>query len=299
MYPSRFDYVKADSFAEASAALLQGGDGAKVLAGGQTLIPMMKLRLLRPELIVDLGGIGEARDIVVDDDVIEIGALARHADIGNEFRGQNLFPIISDCALGIADAQVRNFGTVGGSLAEADPCSCWPALLAALDAAVLVEGAAGTRALRVRDLLRDAYTPDLAPGELITRVAVERAALAGFGAFVAFKRAAPAYPTASVALQIDYDSDRIAALRLGFGCLGLTPLAFDEVADMACGKKVTPALIAEIADAAAAFVEPIEDAKGSEAYKRSLAAGLVTRAFNIVEARRVGSPAGETHQYYG
>lgn len=299
MYPSRFDYVKAASFAEASAALLQGGDGAKVLAGGQTLIPMMKLRLLRPELIVDLGGIDDARDIVVDDDVIEIGALARHADIGNEFRAQNLCPIISDCALGIADAQVRNMGTIGGSLAEADPCSCWPALLVALDAAVLIEGPGGTRALRVRDLLRDAYTPDLAPGELITRIAVERAALAGIGAFVAFKRAAPAYPTASVALQIDYDGDRVAALRLGFGCLGLTPLAFDAAADIANGKTVTPALIADIAAAASTFVEPIDDAKGSEAYKRSLAAGLVTRAFNVVEARRTGAPAGETHQYYG
>lgn len=299
MYPSRFDYVKARSFAEASAALLQGGDGAKVLAGGQTLIPMMKLRLLRPELIIDLGGVDDGRDIVVDDDAIEIGALARHADIGNEFRVQNLFPIISDCALGIADVQVRNMGTIGGSLAEADPCSCWPALLVALDAAVLVEGPDGTRALRVRDLLRDAYTPDLAAGELITRIAVERAALDGVGAFVAFKRAAPAYPTASVALQVTYDGDRVAALRLGFGCLGLTPLAFDAANDIARGKTVTPGLVADIADAASAFVEPIEDAKGSEAYKRSLAAGLVTQAFKIVEARRVGAPAVETHQYYG
>ncbi|MCK9919735.1 xanthine dehydrogenase family protein subunit M [Microbacteriaceae bacterium K1510] len=299
MHPAKFNYLRANSFAEASAALLDGGDAAKVLAGGQTLIPMMKLRLLRPELLVDLGGIAEGRDITVDQDVVEIGALARHTDIGNKFRRQNLFPIISDCALGIADAQVRNMGTIGGSLAEADPCSCWPALLVALDAAVLLEGPEGGRALRVRDLLCDAYTPDLNPGELITRVAVERAALAGTGTFVAFKRAAPAYPTASVALQVDYDGDRIATLRLGFGCLGLTALAFDAAEDLARGRRVTPALIEELAQAAFEFVEPIEDAKGSEAYKRSLTAGLVARAFGIVEARRTGSPALETHQYYG
>ena len=299
MYPSRFNYMKARSFAEASAALLEGGDGAKALAGGQTLIPMMKLRLIRPELVVDLGGIAEARDIVIDAEAVEIGALAKHADIGNTFGARGLFPIVADCALGIADVQVRSMGTIGGSLAEADPCSCWPALLVALDAAVLVEGPRGARALRIRELLRDAYAPDLTCGELITRIAIDRNSLAGIGAFVVFKRAAPAYPTASVALQIDYDGSRIKSLRVAFGCLGLTPLSFDAAGDLARGYSVTPGLVREIAQAAAEFVEPIEDAKGSEAYKRSLAAGILTRAFAIVEARRTGAPAGETHQYYG
>ena len=119
MYPSRFNYFKATSFAEASAALT-GSEDAKALAGGQTLIPMMKLRLVKPELIVDLGGITSARDIVVGEHVVEIGALARHAQIGT-FEDLQRFPIMIDCALGIADAQVRNMGTIGGSLAEADP----------------------------------------------------------------------------------------------------------------------------------------------------------------------------------
>ena len=298
MYPARFDYLKVDSFASASAALLSGGAGAKALAGGQTLIPMLKLRLLKPELIIDLGGIAGADDITVNEQAIEIGALARHAQVGQSEALQE-FPIIGDCALGIADTQVRNMGTIGGSLAEADPCSCWPALLVALDGEVLLEGPDGRRGMKVRDLLADAYTPNLADGELITRVAVGRASLEGFGAFVAFKRAAPAYPTGSCALQVVFKDNRIDCVRVGFGCLGLTPLAFDQANDIAAGRALTPALIDEIAQAAFEFVEPIDDNKGSEAYKRSLARGLVIRAFQVVKARREGSVVPETHSYYG
>jgi carbon-monoxide dehydrogenase medium subunit len=298
MYPARFDYVKVDSFSSASAALLSAGAGAKVLAGGQSLIPMLKLRLLKPELIIDLGGISGASDIAIDERAIEIGALARHAEIGRS-EALREFPIISDCAMGIADTQVRNMGTIGGSLAEADPCSCWPALLVALDGEVLLEGPEGARAMNVRDLLADAYTPNLADAELITRIALGRASLEGTGAFVAFKRTAPSYPTASCALQLAFDGDRINSVSLGFGCLGLTPLAFDQANDMAAGRVATEALIEDIAQAASEFVEPIEDNKGSEAYKRSLARGLVIRAFEIINARRAGTGVPETHTYYG
>jgi carbon-monoxide dehydrogenase medium subunit len=297
VYPARFNYLRTDSFADASVALLSGGAGAKALAGGQTLIPMLKLRLLKPELIIDLGGITNADDIAVGEGVIEIGALARHAQIGT-FDGLKAFPIIGDCALGIADAQVRNMGTIGGSLAEADPCSCWPALLVALEAEVLIQGPQGERVLSVRDLLADAYTPDLAPGELITRIAISRAALSGTGAFVAFKRAAPAYPTGSCALQVAFDGDRIASARIGFGCLGLTPLAFDQANEIAAGKLLVDDLVEDIAQAASEFVEPIEDIKGSEAYKRSLARGLVIHAFKVVKARRERAVAPGTHTYY-
>ena len=298
MFPARFDYVKVDSFSSASATLLSAGAGAKVLAGGQTLIPMLKLRLLKPELIIDLGGISGASDIAVDERAIEIGALARHAEIGRSAALRE-FPIIGDCAMGIADTQVRNLGTIGGSVAEADPCSCWPTLLVALDGEVLLEGPEGARAMKVRDLLADAYTPNLADAELITRVALSRDSLEGTGAFVAFKRTAPSYPTGSCALQVMFDGDRIGSVRVGFGCLGLTPLAFDQANDMAAGRVATQALIDDIAQTASEFVEPIEDNKGSEAYKRSLARGLVIRAFQVVNARRAGTAVPETHNYYG
>jgi carbon-monoxide dehydrogenase medium subunit len=137
---------------------------------------------------------------VIGDHAVEIGALARHGDIGKSQLAA-IYPIIHDCALGIADAQVRNMGTIGGSLAEADPSSCWPALMVALDAQVLCQGPNGERIQRVRELLTDAYTPNLVKGELITRVAISRQALDGFGAFVAFKRSASAYPHRNGALS--------------------------------------------------------------------------------------------------
>jgi carbon-monoxide dehydrogenase medium subunit len=298
MYPSKFNYVKVHSFSEATAALMAAGAGGKLLAGGQTLIPMMKLRLLKPTLLVDLGGIDSARDIVVGQEAVEIGALAFHAQIGSD-PALKPFPIIADCALGIADAQIRHMGTIGGSLAEADPSSCWPALLSTVDARVMLKGPDGERIIKVRDLLADAYTPSLEEGEIITRVLIDREALKGSGTFVAFKRAAQAYPTASCALQITFDGDRVQSLRLGFGCLGLTPRVFLEAADMAFGRALSHAMIEDIAQAASQFVEPIEDNKGSEAYKRSLARGLAKRAFEIVTARFSGAPGPETHTYYG
>lgn len=297
MYPAPFRYERVKNFAEAAEALAADAD-AKAIAGGQTLIPMMKLRLLKPGLLIDLGGIAEARDMVLGDEIVEIGALARHGAIAKSELGSE-FSILRDCGGGIADAQIRNMGTLGGSLAEADPCSCWPAVMVALDAEVLCEGPEGERVQGVRELLADAYTPALDPGELITRIAISREALEGIGTYVAFKRSAPAYPTASCAMQVAYDGERIRSLRMGFGCLGLTSLAFDQGHDIAEGRTVTEDLVAEVADAASAFVEPLADAKGTEEYKRALTRGLVTRAFTIIEARRLGQPVPETHQYYG
>lgn len=298
MYPSNFRYHRATSFEEASAALLALGDNAKVMAGGQTLIPMMKLRLIKPSDLIDLAAISDAAAIAETGRTIAIGALARHAVIGASATAAR-YAILQDCALGIADAQIRNMGTIGGSLAGADPCSCWPALLVALDARVLCIGPSGRREQSVRTLLTDAYTPNLEPGELISEIVIDKASLADVGTFVAFKRCAPAYPTASCALSVAYDSDRVTKLRIGFGCVGLTPLALDQADDVARGRAVNRELIDEVATLASESVEPIEDNKGSVSYKRSLVRGLVRRAFANVERRRRGEPVTETHFYYG
>lgn len=297
MYPGSFRYHKAASFKEASALLASLGPDARPIAGGQTLIPMMKLRLLRPSNLVDLRGIQGAQDVTENSETIEIGALARHQDIGNSDIAHR-YPILKDCALGIADMQVRNMGTIGGSLAEADPSSCWPALLVALDARVQCVGTDGAREQTVRTLLADAYTPALDASELITRIVIDRESLSGFGTFVAFKRAAPAYPTASCALMLRYDGERMRSARMGIGCLALTPVPLDAT-EILGGNVVTPALVRDIAEFAAASVEPIADNRGSEPYKRSLLKGLVKKAFDIVERRHKGEPVTETHFYYG
>jgi carbon-monoxide dehydrogenase medium subunit len=298
MFPANFRYHSVKSFDEAIAALKALGPESKLMAGGQTLIPMMKLRLLKPTDVIDIGRIETGKDVAISADTIEIGSLMTHHAIGKSEAGRTS-PIISDCGLGIADAQIRSMGTIGGSLAEADPCSCWPTLLVALNARVRCQGPNGVRIQSVRELLQYAYTPELEEAELVTSVLIDRAALEGFGAFVAFKRAAPAYPTASCALQYQVDDGAISRAHLALGCVGLTPLAVDGAAALLEKKQLTAKLIDEVAALAAETSEPLADNKGSEAYKRSLIRGLVTRAFAIAEMRRQGHPTPHTHTYYG
>ncbi len=297
MYPSSFRYHRASSLAEASAALASLGPDAKVLAGGQTLIPLLKLRLLKPTDLIDIGRVSEAHFINEDASGVHFGALSTHAAIGTSDVSAR-HPILSDCSLGIADTQTRTLGTVGGSIAEADPSSCWPALLCALDAQVRCVSAAGERTQSVRELLREPYAPALRPGELIAAVHIGAAALDGTGAFVAFKRCAPAYPTASCALQIAFDGDRCRDVHLAFGCVALTPLVIDA-APILRGRIPDRDAIEAVASAASASAQPLADNKGSEAYKRSLVAGLVRRAFSVIEQRRRGETSLQTHFYYG
>jgi carbon-monoxide dehydrogenase medium subunit len=298
MYPGPFDYHRAHSFHEAAKLLATLGPDAKAIAGGQTLIPMMKLRLLKPLHLVDIGRIAEARGVRVVGSTLEIGALTPHQTVANAVQARE-FPILKDCAGGIADAQVRTLGTIAGSLAEADPSSCWPTLLSALDARVRCVSPGGERVQTVRALLKDAYSPALGPAELISAVIIDIEALRGAGAFVAFKRAAAAYPTASCALQLRLQEDRVRLGQLALGCVGMTPIVVD-IQSAVAGERMAPGMAARIEDLAAAAAQPLSDNKGSESYKRSLVRGLVRRACRIAFARATGaSSVPPTHTYYG
>lgn len=298
MFPANYSYHRASSLKEASQALVDFGEDAKLLAGGQTLIPMMKLRLLTPRHLIDIGQVKDARHVSLDNDAIRIGALCTHDQVGRSDVAAR-YPALADCGLGIADVQVRNVGTIGGSLAEADPNSCWPTLLLALDARVRCQGPAGERMQSVAQLLKDAYTPNLQHGELISEIEIDRGVLEGVGAFVAFKRAAPAYPTASCALRLNFDGDRVTGAGMAMGCMALTALAIPDIEEALVGEVLTDALIDDVAAWAAECVEPVADNKGTEAYKRSLAYGLVRRAFGVALDRKYGRAHVETHTYYG
>lgn len=298
MYPAPFAYQRAGSLREATRMLARLGPEAKVLAGGQTLIPMMKLRLLKPATIVDIGRIDEARGIRRTATALEIGALTTHEALNRSAEAAE-YPILKDCAGGIADAQVRSLGTIGGSLAEADPSSCWPTVLMALDASVECVSPEGERVQKVRELLKDAYTPALGPHELIGKVHIDMASLSGFGAFVAFKRAAAAYPTASCALQIQLRGETIQSARLALGCVGLTPITVD-LGTALTGRKFVAELGDEVGVLAASQCDPLTDNKGSAEYKRTLVRGLVRRAFRIAADRAAGRrQLHATHTYYG
>ncbi len=274
------------------------GPDARPLAGGQTLIPMMKLRLLKPSDLIDLRGIAGADDIRETGDAIEIGALARHEDIGRSEIAAR-YPILKDCALGIADVQVRNMGTIGGSLAEADPNSCWPALLVALDAQVRCVSQNGQREQSVRELagrclyaqswigrtdhphsdrpcgafglwqLRrlQARSSRLSDRELCADGAIRRRQ----GAF----RAHGLWLPRSHAARIGRERARSPASRSRRRWCRPWPTSRRRSSSR------------------------FADNKGGESYKRSLLKGLVKRAFDNVERRRKGEAATETHFYYG
>src|SRR6266481_3617309 len=192
MYPRAFHYHRAGSLQEAAAMLAEIGDEAKLLAGGQSLIPLMKLRYANPSHLVDLNFISGTSYIREENGTLRLGAMTRHAEIEASSVAARV-PIIHDCAAGIADVQVRNQGTIGGSLAEADPSGDWAAVLLALDTSVRCHGPKGERSLALGDFFKDAYTTALGPAELLREVIVQIPPKKSGGAYLAFKRCAPVY----------------------------------------------------------------------------------------------------------
>jgi len=299
MYPSVFTYHRARSLEEAVRLLADLPEGAKVLAGGQTLIPLLKLRLVTPAHLVDIGRIDDAAQIQVIGSTLRIGALARHGEVAAH-SASGVLPIVIECAAGLADPQVRSMGTIGGSIAEADPCSCWPTLLCTLGASVQCIGPDGIRQMSVRELLREPYAPALRRAEIIQHVDIPLPHAPSTGSFVAFKRGASSYPTASCAVQLTWNGDTCREGSIGFGCLGLTPIVADDGAAALRGSALDAGSIAMIAKMAADATDPVSDVKGSAAYKRSLAFGLARRALSTAVARHRNTTVDvPSHRYYG
>src|SRR5271169_4548142 len=195
MYPRSFRYNRAGSLKEAVTMLSQLGEEARPLAGGQSLIPLMKLRFANPAHLVDLNFIPGTSYIKDEDDALHFGPLTRHAQIEDSAVAAQT-PILHDCAAGIADVQVRNRGTIGGSLAEADPSGDWATVLFTLSAEVGCLGSNGERTVALTNFIKDAYTTALAHDELVREVVVRIPPKGSGGAYLAFKRSAPVYPTA-------------------------------------------------------------------------------------------------------
>jgi len=299
LIPHPFEYHRAASLEEASRMLAALGEEAKVLAGGQSLIPLMKLRLARPSALVDLGHVPEAAYIERKDGHLRIGAMTRHAAIEESAEVARI-PILHDCAAGIADAQVRNMGTIGGSVAEADPHGDWAPVLLALGAEVECLGKSGARTVRMSEFIRDAFTTVLGPADLVREIRVPMPAARSAGAYIAFKRCAPVYPTASAAVQVTMeDEDFCRDARVVLGCVGLTPVVAAEAAAALRGQAITPHAIERAADAAMAAADPQPDVRGSVDYKRLLVRVLVRRALLAALARARGEHVEVSHEYVG
>ncbi len=299
MYPSAFQYFRASSLEDAASRLLELGEDAKALAGGQSLIPLMKLRLSKPTVLVDLNFIPGISQIEKRGNEIHFGALARHAQIeDSEIVAQ--IPIVHDCAAGIADVQVRNRGTIGGSLAEADPSGDWGPVLLALSTDVTCSGPQKSRTIPLSQFFLDAYTTALAPGELVREVMVKLPPKNSGGAYLAFKRCAPVYASATAAVQlIMEDKDTCSEARIVLGCVGLLPVLAVEAEKELGGHKITSAAIGAAGEAAMAAAEPHSDMRGSAEYKRVLIGSLVKRAIEIAMRRARGEHAEASHEYAG
>ncbi len=276
--------------------LAEFGDGAKLLAGGQSLIPLMKLRFANPSHLVDLTFISDTSYIKEENGTLRFGALTRHAEIEASSLASKI-PIIRDCAAGIADVQVRNRGTIGGSLAEADPSGDWATALMTLPTEIRCQNTQLDRRVRLADFIKDAYTTALAHDELVSEVAVKIPPAGSGGAYLAFKRSAPVYPTASAAVQLTMDGDVCKDAAISLGCVGLTAIKAQDAEAALRGQRVTERTIAAAVEAARAAAEPQSDMRGSTDYKRVLVGALVKRAIDIAMCRARGEEVEVSHIY--
>jgi aerobic carbon-monoxide dehydrogenase medium subunit len=287
MYPRAFHYHRASSLPQAVALVAELGEEAKFLAGGQSLIPLMKLRLANPVHLVDLSFISGTSYIREENGALRFGALTRHAEIENSGMTAKI-PILGDCATAIADVQVRNRGTIGGSLAEADPSGDWAVALLTLGAEVQCLGTGGERRVPLSQFVKDAYTTVLERDEVIKEVVVTIPPKGSGGAYLSSKRAAPVYPTATAAVQLSIDGEVCQEIAIALGCVGLTPIQAKDAETVLRGRKITEKTLATAQEAARAAADPQSDMRGSADYKRALVGALVKRAIEVALRRARG-----------
>jgi len=299
MYPAAFRYYRAATLEEAASVLAQAGDEARPLAGGQSLIPLMKLRFARPSLLVDLNSIPGLSSIKSEQGVARIGALARHGQVAESELSQ-LTPILHDCASGIADMQVRSRGTIGGSLAEADPSGDWAPVLLALSAEVRTQNSKQQRTIALADFIKDAYTTALASGELVREIAVKIPGKNSGGAYIAFKRCASVYASASAAVQLTMtDRSTCEQAHIYLGCVGLVPVHAAAAEAELRGRVLTKERIIAAADAAMEAAAPQSDMRGSAEYKKVLVKHVVKKGLEVALLRSRGEHVEVSHEYVG
>jgi aerobic carbon-monoxide dehydrogenase medium subunit len=271
--PPEFDYQRASSIDEAISALGQGGEDAKLLAGGHSLLPLMKLRLAAPSLLVDIGGIGDLRGFDRADGGWRIGALTTHAML----QSADELGVVAKAASLIADQQVRNRGTIGGSLAHGDPASDLPAVVLAHDGEVTAQGSGGERRFPAAELFQDFLTTALAPDEVLT--AVHLPSLEGYGwGYQKFSRRAEDWAMVGVVALVKSSGGACEDVRIGLTHMGTTPLRATATEGALRGQSLSDESIAAAAEQAAEGTNPPGDLNASTEYKQHLARVLTRRA---------------------
>lgn len=289
MIPDRFDYLAPTSVAEALEALRTHGPEAKPLAGGHSLIPLMKLRLASPRYLVDLNRIPGLAGLQEADGVLRIGAMTRHAEMEASDLLRQRYPLLADAARVIADPLVRNMGTVGGSLAHADPAGDWGAAMLAARASVVATGPRGERVVPIDDFFVDTFTTALEPDELLTEIRVPRPGPHSGGAYLKLERKVGDFAVAAVGVQLALDArGTCASVGIGLCNVGPTSLRARGAEEALLGRVPDAAAIARAAQAAAAEADPASDLRGPAEYKRDMVRVLLARALRRALERASG-----------
>src|SRR5215472_1843879 len=285
MFSAAFDYRAPTSLDEALALLKEHGDTAKVMAGGQSLIPLLKLRFARPEIIVDLGRIGGMNTIKHDDGHVVIGALARHVDIEGSDELAGSAPLLTEAAHWIADPLVRNRGTLVGSICHADPAGDWGSVMLAMKADVHARSASAQRVIHASEFFKGPFETALKPDEVATEVRIPVGKGRGGGAYLKLERKVGDFATVAVAVHVHLDGDRFESAGIGLTAVGPNNIKATEAEAFLRGKEPTDEVIAEAARIASDAAEPKDDIRGSAAYKKDVVRVFVQRGLKTAVAR--------------
>jgi len=293
MKAAAFSYTRAASVVNALELLAAHGDSAKVLSGGQSLMPAMNLRLISPELLVDIGDIAELRAISVSGDVLSIGALTRHVDLLRSPEIAAHAPLLKEAVTHVAHPAIRNKGTIGGSLAHADPASELPACMLALDATIVISGQDGERRVPAADFFTGIYATALSPQELLIAVELPVARKNSAHFFHEFARRHGDYAIVGVSAQAIVDGDVFGDLRLAFFAVGDRPL-LASAASRLIHVAITPEVLSDASTALGEELDPPEDQQATGPMRRHLAKVLLTRSVSALLGRpdlAAGGPA--------
>ena len=278
MIPAKFDYVRPGSVAGAVSALAGGGEDAKVIAGGQSLLPLLRLRLAFPELLVDVGALDELRSVTDTGDALLIGARTTHYQLIHDPLVAEHCGLLAQAASTVADPAVRHRGTLGGALVHADAAGDLPAVALALDATLIAQGPAGEREISAAEFFLDYLTSSLRPDEILTGIRVPKLGPGWGFHYEKFHRTAQSWSTVAVAALVRRDNGTVAEARIGLTNMGSVPVRATAAEQAARGAEATRPALSEAAGHAAEGTEPPGDLHGAPDYRRHLARVLAGRA---------------------
>jgi CO/xanthine dehydrogenase FAD-binding subunit len=291
MKPPPFDYLRAENVGDAVRALAHAGGDAKIIAGGQSLVPMLNFRLLKPSILVDINAISDLSFIADDGDTVRIGALTRHRQLETSTLIAQHFPVISEAMRYVAHLAIRNRGTIGGSLAHADPAAELPMLALLLDAALQTVSSKGPRNMAAHDFFLGALTVDLKDDELLTEIRIPKLPPSSGWGFAEVSRRSGDFALASVAATLSIIGGNISNARIAMGGVDDKPQRAADAEALLMGQRVTPALLRQVSEAAREAVTPNTDVHASADYRRHLVGVLTEQVVSAAWWRATGAAA--------